>query len=65
MIPYKNQYINKADIQAVVEVLDSDFITQGTTKKLLETTIASYFEAKYAIVLVGDIDSIKTEHSIN
>ena len=65
MIPYKNQYINKADIQAVVEVLDSYFITQGTTKKLLETTIASYFEAKYAIVLVGDIDSIKTEHSIN
>ena len=65
MIPYGRQYINKDAIQAMVEVLDSDFITQDFTKEPLEATIASYCGAKYAIIVANGNDPIKTMHSSN
>jgi UDP-4-amino-4,6-dideoxy-N-acetyl-beta-L-altrosamine transaminase len=49
MIPYGRQDISEADIQAVVDVLRSDFITQGPLVPAFEQAIATYCGAKYAI----------------
>ena len=51
MIPYGKQDINKADIDAVVGVLNSDFLTQGPQVPLFENTVASYCNAKYAVAV--------------
>ena len=49
MIPYGRQDISEDDIQAVVEVLKSDFITQGPLVPVFENAVADYCQAKYAI----------------
>jgi UDP-4-amino-4,6-dideoxy-N-acetyl-beta-L-altrosamine transaminase len=50
-IPYGRQSIDDDDIRAVVDVLRSDFITQGPKVKEFEDSLASYCNAKYAVVL--------------
>jgi len=49
-IPYSHQDINEEDINAVSEVLRSDFITQGPKIKEFEEALATYCGAKYAVV---------------
>ena len=49
MIPYGRQSISDADIEAVVEVLKSDFITQGPRVEEFEEALTSLTGAKYAI----------------
>lgn len=49
MIPYGRQDIIQADIDAVVEVLRSDFLTQGPTVPMFEQTLASYCGAQHAV----------------
>ena len=49
MIPCGKQDINQADIDSVVDVLHSDFLTQGPQVPLFENTVASYCNAKYAV----------------
>ena len=51
MIPYGRQDINQADIDAVVAVLRSDFLTQGSAVPLFEATVASYASAQHAVVV--------------
>ncbi|MFU8788654.1 MAG: UDP-4-amino-4,6-dideoxy-N-acetyl-beta-L-altrosamine transaminase [Methylobacter sp.] len=48
MIPYGRQSINEADIQAVVDVLRSDFLTQGLAVPAFEKAVADYCGARYA-----------------
>lgn len=48
-IPYSRQTIGEDDIEAVVEALRSDIITQGPRLIEFENSLASYCEAKYAI----------------
>ena len=50
-IPYGHQNINKDDIQAVVDVLKSDFITQGPVGPAFETAVASYCGAQHAVAV--------------
>jgi len=50
-IPYGRQYIDEEDIQAVVEVLKSDYITTGPKIDELEKRIAEYTGAKYAVAV--------------
>jgi UDP-4-amino-4,6-dideoxy-N-acetyl-beta-L-altrosamine transaminase len=50
-IPYGRQDINQADIQAVVEVLQSDWLTQGPAIEQFEKTVADYCGAKYAVAV--------------
>lgn len=50
-IPYGRQDINQADIDAVVEVLQSDWLTQGPMLERFEQTVADYCGAKYAIAV--------------
>ncbi len=50
MISYGRQWIDEEDIKAVVEVLKSDFITQGPKVKEFEEKLAKYCGAKYCVV---------------
>lgn len=47
-IAYGKQAISQADIDAVNEVLTSDFLTQGPVVPNFEAAIANYCDAKYA-----------------
>lgn len=51
MIPYGRQDINQADIDAVIEVLRSDFLTQGPTVPAFEKAVASYCGAVHAVAV--------------
>ncbi len=51
MIPYGRQDITQADIDAVVAVLKSDFLTQGPTVPLFEQTVANHVGAKHALAV--------------
>ena len=48
-IPYGKQHITEKDIHAVVDVLKSDFLTQGPKIKAFENAFAKYVDATYAI----------------
>lgn len=50
-IPYGRQHITKADIAAVVETLQCDFLTQGPKISAFEEAFASYVGAKYAVAV--------------
>lgn len=49
MIPYGRQNISEDDIQAVVSVLRSDFLTQGPTVPAFEKCIADYCGVQHAV----------------
>ena len=49
MIPYGRQDITESDIAAVVEVLKSDFLTQGPEVPRFEQKVATHVGAKHAI----------------
>lgn len=51
MIPYGKQTIEQDDIQAVVDVLKSDFLTTGPPIAEFEQTVADYVGAKYAVAI--------------
>ena len=51
MIPYGRQEISEADIQAVVNVLRSDFLTQGPAIPAFENAVASYCGAEHAVAV--------------
>lgn len=50
-LPYGRQNITEDDIQAVVQTLKSDYLTQGPKIKEFEDEFKSYVGAKYAIAL--------------
>lgn len=51
MIPYGRQDINQADINAVVDVLRSDFLTQGPVVPAFEKAVAHYCGAQHAVAV--------------
>lgn len=51
MIPYGRQTISEDDVEAVVTVLKSDFLTQGPVVPQFEQEIANYCDAKYAVAV--------------
>jgi UDP-4-amino-4,6-dideoxy-N-acetyl-beta-L-altrosamine transaminase len=51
VINYGKQSIDNDDINAVVEVLKSDYLTQGSKTQEFEISLAKYCNAKYAVVL--------------
>lgn len=50
-IPYGRQDISQADIDAVLAVLQSDFLTQGPAIERFEKKVAAYCGAKYAVAV--------------
>jgi UDP-4-amino-4,6-dideoxy-N-acetyl-beta-L-altrosamine transaminase len=51
MIPYGKQDINQVDIDSVVDVLQSDFLTQGPQVPLFEKTVSDYCDAEYGVAV--------------
>ena len=51
MIPYGRQDISQADIDAVVAVLRSDFLTQGPTVPRFEQQLAEFCGAKHGVAV--------------
>lgn len=51
MIPYGRQEITQADIDAVVDVLRSDFLTQGPAVPRFEQAVAAYCGANHAVAV--------------
>jgi UDP-4-amino-4,6-dideoxy-N-acetyl-beta-L-altrosamine transaminase len=52
-IPYGRQDINQADIDAVIEVLRSDYLTQGPAIDRFERMVADYCGVKYAVAVAS------------
>jgi perosamine synthetase len=50
MIPYGHQSINQDDIDAVIEVLKSDWLTQGPKVAEFEQRLAAYCGVRFAVV---------------
>ena len=53
MIFYGKQSIDQNDIDAVVEILKSDFLTQGPAIEKFEKCVAEYCGAKYAVAVTS------------
>lgn len=51
IIPYGRQSISEQDIQAVVDVLRSDFLTQGPVVPAFEQAAASYCHARHGVAV--------------
>jgi UDP-4-amino-4,6-dideoxy-N-acetyl-beta-L-altrosamine transaminase len=51
MIPYGRQEISEADVQAVVDVLRSDFLTQGPAVPAFENAVAEHCGAQHAVAV--------------
>jgi UDP-4-amino-4,6-dideoxy-N-acetyl-beta-L-altrosamine transaminase len=52
-IPYGRQHITQEDINAVVETLQSDFLTQGPKVAEFEQKFAEYVGSKYAVAVAN------------
>ncbi len=52
-IPYGKQNITQQDIDAVVDALKSDFLTQGPKILEFEKAFATYVESKYAVAVAN------------
>lgn len=52
-IPYGRQNITQEDIDAVIDVLTSDFLTQGPKIHEFEVKFAEYIGAKYAVAVAN------------
>ena len=48
-VPYGKQNISQADIDAVVSVLNSDYLTQGPSVPIFEKSIMDYTNANHAV----------------
>lgn len=53
MIPYGRQTIDEDDIQAVVETLQSDYLTTGPKIAEFERVVAEYVGTKYAVAIAN------------
>ena len=51
MIPYGRQEIIQEDIDAVVDVLNSDFLTQGPIVPQFEQAVSSYCGSQYSVAV--------------
>ena len=51
MIPYGRQTISEADIDSVVQVLRSDYLTQGPQVPIFEKVLAKHVEVSHAVAV--------------
>lgn len=51
MIPYGKQNINQADIDSVIDVLKSDFLTQGPQVPLFEKEVSNYCDSEFGVAV--------------
>lgn len=58
MIQYGKQNINQQDIQAAIQVLKSDFLTQGLQVLKFEKDLAKYCGSKYAVACTNGTSAL-------
>jgi len=58
MIPYGHQTIDQDDIKAVLEVLKSDWLTQGPKVLEFEKKLTKYCGAKYAVAVANGTSAL-------
>ncbi len=51
MLPYGRQWLDESDIQAVIEVLRSDWLTTGPAVEIFEEAFADEVGARYAVAV--------------
>ena len=51
IVPYARQQISDADVQEVIDVLRSDFLTQGPAVPAFESAVAAYCGAAHAVAV--------------
>ena len=52
-IPYGKQEISEEDINAIIEILRGDFLTQGPTVAKFETNFKEYVQADYSVAVAN------------
>lgn len=52
-IPYGRQHVTQSDIDAVVETMQSDYLTTGPKVGIFEERFAAYVGAKYAVAVAN------------
>jgi len=62
VISYGKQSIDNDDIEAVVEVLKSDYLTQGPSSRLFEEALFDYCGSRYACVLNSGTSALYTAY---
>lgn len=60
LLPYGHQWIDEEDIKAVIEVLRSDWITQGPKVAEFEKEFAKYVGARYAVAVNSGTAALHT-----
>lgn len=60
LLPYGHQWIDEEDIKAVIEVLHSDWITQGPKVAEFEKEFAKYVGARYAVAVNSGTAALHT-----
>ena len=53
MISYGKQFIDQKDIDAVIEVLKSDWLTQGPAVEKFEKELKTYFGSNHCCVVAN------------
>ena len=61
-LSYGRQYITDEDIQAVVEALKSDYLTQGPKINKFEKAFAEFCDSKYACVVSNGTAAVSYTH---
>jgi UDP-4-amino-4,6-dideoxy-N-acetyl-beta-L-altrosamine transaminase len=64
VLPYGRQSIDESDIQAVIEVLRSDYLTTGPKILEFETAFAEYVGAKYAVAVANGTAALHAAASV-
>jgi len=64
IIPYGHQWIDKKDIEEVVKVLKSDWITQGPNVEEFEKKIAEYCKVKYAVAVSSGTAALQAAYTV-
>ena len=64
MIPYSRQKIEQDDIEAVVEVLKSDYLTGGEVGREFEEALSSYVGVKHAITFNSATSALHAAYAI-
>jgi perosamine synthetase len=59
-LPYGHQVIDDADIEAVVQVLQSDWLTTGPQVEEFERAVAKYVDATYAVAVSNGTAALHT-----
>jgi perosamine synthetase len=64
ILPYGHQWIEEEDIASVVEVLNSDWITQGPKVEEFERNVAAYCGVRYAVAVSSGTAALHAAYSV-